>query len=121
MRPAVARADLGTDTAAADQMFTQTVLSLAMRVAETVLTVGASANDVTLTALQITRAYGLRSVHVDVTYNSISVSYQSAHHAPISLIGVALAAGTSLGTYMARPLRDTLSVTVHRVRSHTHR
>lgn len=88
MRPAVAPADLGTDTAAADQMFTQTVLNLAMRIAETLLTVGASANDVTLTALQITRAYGLRSVHGDVTYNSISVSYQSADHAPISLMRV---------------------------------
>ncbi|WP_172669710.1 threonine/serine ThrE exporter family protein [Arsenicicoccus sp. oral taxon 190] len=55
------------------------VLDLAMRVAEMMLSHGASANDVTVNALRITRAYDLRSVHVDVTYTSIYVSYYRGH------------------------------------------
>jgi uncharacterized membrane protein YjjP (DUF1212 family) len=46
-----------------------------MRVGETLLSTGASASDVVATALRLTDAYGLRSVHVDVTFTSISVSY----------------------------------------------
>lgn len=50
------------------------VIELAMRVAEVMLSVGASAKEVVLAALRITGAYGLRNVHVDVTFNSITVS-----------------------------------------------
>lgn len=50
------------------------VIELAMRVAEVMLSVGASAKEVVLAALRITRAYGLRNVHVDVTFNSVTVS-----------------------------------------------
>ncbi|WP_082542949.1 threonine/serine ThrE exporter family protein [Microbacterium sp. Root53] len=50
------------------------VIDLAMRVAEVMLSVGASAKEVVLAALRITQAYGLRNVHVDVTFNSITVS-----------------------------------------------
>jgi uncharacterized membrane protein YjjP (DUF1212 family) len=46
-----------------------------MRVGETLLSTGASASDVVATVLRLTDAYGLRSVHVDVTFTSISVSY----------------------------------------------
>lgn len=58
-----------------ERAFTRRVVDLAMRVAETMLTVGASVNDVTLAALQIVKAYGVTPVHVDVTYTSITVSY----------------------------------------------
>jgi uncharacterized membrane protein YjjP (DUF1212 family) len=51
------------------------VIDLAMRVGETLLSTGASASDVVATVLRLTDAYGLRSVHVDVTFTSISVSY----------------------------------------------
>ena len=46
-----------------------------MRVGETLLSTGASASDVVATVLRLTNAYGLGSVHVDVTFTSISVSY----------------------------------------------
>lgn len=46
-----------------------------MRVGETLLSTGASASDVVATVLRLTNAYGLASVHVDVTFTSISVSY----------------------------------------------
>jgi len=51
------------------------VIDLAMRVGETLLSTGASASDVVATVLRLTDAYGLRSVHVDVNFTSIWVSY----------------------------------------------
>lgn len=53
----------------------RSVIDLALRVGETMLATGASASDVTGTVLRLTRAYGVRSVHADVTYTSITVSY----------------------------------------------
>jgi uncharacterized membrane protein YjjP (DUF1212 family) len=58
-----------------DQVTARAVIDLAMRVGETLLSTGASASDVVATVLRLTDAYGLRSVHVDVTFTSISVSY----------------------------------------------
>src|SRR5450759_2407267 len=58
-----------------DQRTARAVIDLAMRVGETLLSTGASASDVVATVLRLTDAYGLRSVHVDVTFTSISVSY----------------------------------------------
>lgn len=51
------------------------VIDLALRVGETMLGTGASASDVTGAVLRLTRAYGVRSLHADVTYTSITVSY----------------------------------------------
>ncbi len=62
-----------------DPILTRKALDLAMRVAEMMLSHGASANDVTLNALRITKAFGLKAVHVDVTYTSISVSHYRGH------------------------------------------
>lgn len=61
------------------------VIDLAMRVAESTLSTGASAADVTATVLRLTDAYGLRSVHVDVTFTSISVSHHRVD-APLTLM-----------------------------------
>jgi len=58
-----------------DQRTARAVIDLAMRVGETLLSTGASASDVVATVLRLTDAYSLRSVHVDVTFTSISVSY----------------------------------------------
>ncbi|MFV0432797.1 MAG: threonine/serine exporter ThrE family protein [Leucobacter sp.] len=51
------------------------VLDLAMRIGESLLAVGASAHEATLAVTRVAQAYDLNSVHVDVTYNSITVSY----------------------------------------------
>ncbi len=51
------------------------VIDLAMRGGVAMLATGAAAADVTATVLMLTNSYGLRSVHVDVTYTSITVSY----------------------------------------------
>ncbi|MFV0533327.1 MAG: threonine/serine exporter ThrE family protein [Cumulibacter sp.] len=58
-----------------ERTYSRRVVDLAMRVAETMLTVGASVDSGTVTALQIVKAYGVTPVHVDVTYTSITVSY----------------------------------------------
>lgn len=63
----------GTD--GVDQRTARAVIDLAMRVGETLLSTGASASDVVATVLRLVDAYGLGSVHVDVTFTSISVSY----------------------------------------------
>jgi uncharacterized membrane protein YjjP (DUF1212 family) len=64
---------LGAD--GVDQRTARAVIDLAMRVGERLLSTGASASDVVATVLRLTDAYGLGSVHVDVTFTSISVSY----------------------------------------------
>lgn len=65
------------------------VLDLAMRVAEMMLSHGASANDTTVNLLRVTKAYDLKSVHVDVTYTSIAVSYYRGHdREPLSTMRV---------------------------------
>ncbi|MER7797128.1 threonine/serine exporter family protein [Microbacterium sp. NPDC096154] len=65
------------------------VIDLAMRVAEVMLSVGASAKEVVLAALRITRAYGLGTVHVDVTFNSVTVSdHRHGDEWPITLMRV---------------------------------
>ena len=57
-------------------------LDLATQIAGCLLSAGMSANDVTLVVLRITRTYGLRRVHVDVTYTSISASYYPERGVP---------------------------------------
>lgn len=63
------------------------VLDLAARVAEATLATGFSAADVTATALQLTRAYGLRGVHVDVTFAFVVLSaHGGADRDPITIM-----------------------------------
>lgn len=62
------------------------VIDLAMRIAESTLSTGASAADVTATVLRLTDAYGLRSVHVDVTFTSITVSHHRGADDPVTIM-----------------------------------
>lgn len=59
----------------------RSVIDLAMRIAESTLATGASAADVTANVLSVTKAYGLRSVHVDVTFTAITVTH---HRGPLA-------------------------------------
>ncbi len=58
-----------------DRHTAQAVVDLAIRAGVAMLATGAAAADVTATVLMLTRSYGLASVHVDVTYTSVTVSY----------------------------------------------
>ncbi|ROR65595.1 threonine/serine ThrE exporter family protein [Agrococcus jenensis] len=72
-----------------DDVHARKVIDLAMRIAEALTTVGASANDATLATTRVAAALGIRPVHVDITYNSIGVSYHRNHDdLPITLIRV---------------------------------
>lgn len=72
-----------------DDVHARKVIDLAMRIAEALTTVGASANDVTLATTRVAAALGITPVHVDVTFNSIGVSYHRNHDdLPITLIRV---------------------------------
>lgn len=51
------------------------VLDLSMRIAEALLSTGASTAEVTATVLRLTSVYGLRAVHVDVTFTSITLCH----------------------------------------------
>lgn len=57
------------------------VIDLAMRAGVALLSTGAPAADVVATVLMLTRAYGLKSVHVDITFTSVAVSYHRGPHA----------------------------------------
>ncbi|MBO3129143.1 threonine/serine ThrE exporter family protein [Dermatophilus congolensis] len=65
----------------------RSVIDLAMRMAEVSLATGASAADVTAGVLAVTRAYGLRSVHVDVTFTSIAVTHhRGSFQDPVTMV-----------------------------------
>ncbi|MEP6798650.1 MAG: threonine/serine exporter family protein, partial [Lapillicoccus sp.] len=65
------------------------VIDLAMRVSVALMSTGSSAADVVGTVLRLTRAYGLRGVHVDVTFSAVAVSYHRGPTAePLTLIRV---------------------------------
>lgn len=74
---------------AVDRGTGQAVVDLAMRAGVAMLSTGAAAADVTATVLMLTRAYGLTSVHVDVTYTSVTVSYHRGPDAdPITVMRI---------------------------------
>lgn len=58
-----------------DERLVPRVLDLATRIGESMFAIGASAHEVTLAITRVSEAYGLRGVQVDVTYNSITVSF----------------------------------------------
>jgi len=65
------------------------VIDLAVRAGVALLSTGAAAADVVSTVLRLTSAYGLRSVHVDVTFSSVSVSYHRGPSAdPVTVLRV---------------------------------
>lgn len=53
------------------------VVDLALRVGEVVLSSGAGAADAYASVLAVTRACGLRQVHVDINFTTLLVSYQA--------------------------------------------
>ena len=50
-------------------------VELAVRGGIALMATGAAASDVVASVLRLTAAYGLRSVHVDVTFSALTVSY----------------------------------------------
>lgn len=72
-----------------DRKTAQAVIDLAMRAGVAMLSTGASTADVSATVLMLTNAYHLRSVHVDLSYTSITVSYHRGPEAdPITVMRI---------------------------------
>lgn len=57
-------------------------LDLCLRIGEVLLSSGAGAADVTATMLSVAHALGLRNADVDVTFTSLSMSYQTSFDEP---------------------------------------
>lgn len=72
-----------------DEMHARRVIDLAMRIAESLIAVGAASNEVVLSVTRVTSALGIRPVHVDITFNAIAVSYHGGESdLPFTLIRV---------------------------------
>ncbi|WP_298040021.1 threonine/serine exporter ThrE family protein [uncultured Microbacterium sp.] len=71
------------------ETITVKILDLALRLGESMFAVGASAHDVTFAITRVAKVYGLSGVHVEVTYDAISVSYhRSEEDWPTTLMRV---------------------------------
>lgn len=66
----------------------QRILGLAMGIAESMLASGAAANDVDVAMLRVANAYGLRHVHVDVTFTSITMTWHRTDRDPLTTMRV---------------------------------
>ncbi|WP_245821199.1 threonine/serine ThrE exporter family protein [Geodermatophilus pulveris] len=71
-----------------DDLTAHAALGLALRIGESMLAVGASAADVTATVLRVAAAYGLTSCHVDITFTSLTVSYDRENAVPLTAVRI---------------------------------
>jgi uncharacterized membrane protein YjjP (DUF1212 family) len=71
-----------------DDLTAHAALGLALRIGESMMAVGAPAADVTATVLRVAAAYGLISCHVDITYTSITVSYDREGAVPLTAVRI---------------------------------
>ena len=72
-----------------DEVYARKVIDLAMRIGEALIAVGASSNEVALSTTRVAAALGVKPVHVDITFNSIGVSYhRDETELPFTLIRV---------------------------------
>lgn len=74
---------------------TRAVIDLVLRLGEAMLVTGASVADTTAAVLRVCRAYGLTSVHADITYTSITLSFhRGVHRDPITVMRIISRFGT---------------------------
>lgn len=71
-----------------DEATVHAAIGLALRIGELMLAVGAPAADVTATVLRVAAALKLYDCHVDVTYTSITVSYDRQGAVPLTALRV---------------------------------
>ncbi|MGR6964085.1 threonine/serine ThrE exporter family protein [Geodermatophilus sp. URMC 61] len=71
-----------------DDLTAHAALGLALRIGASMLAVGASAADVTATVLRVTAAYGLANCQVDVTFTSLTVSYDRENAVPLTAMRI---------------------------------
>jgi uncharacterized membrane protein YjjP (DUF1212 family) len=71
-----------------DDLTAHAALGLALRIGESMLALGASVADVTATVLRVTAAYGLTHCQVDVTFTSLTVSYDRENAVPLTAMRI---------------------------------
>jgi uncharacterized membrane protein YjjP (DUF1212 family) len=71
-----------------DPATARSALSLALRVGESMMAVGASAADVTATVLRVAAAYGLTDCQVDMTFTSLTIGYDPDDVPPLVLMRI---------------------------------
>jgi uncharacterized membrane protein YjjP (DUF1212 family) len=67
-----------------DDLAAHAVLELALRIGEAMLALGVAAADVTTTVLRVAAAYGLERCQVDVTFTSLTVSWDRDDAVPLT-------------------------------------
>ncbi len=75
-------------TSGVDIATARSALSLALRIGESMMAVGASAADVTAGALRVAAAYGLTDCQVDMTFTSLTIGYDPDDVPPLVLMRI---------------------------------
>ena len=86
--PPTAPISLRSELSRTDDLTAHSALSLALRIGESMLAVGAPAADVTATVLRVAAAYGLTSCQVDITHTSLTVSYDRENAVPLTAMRI---------------------------------
>ncbi|WP_457014724.1 threonine/serine ThrE exporter family protein [Geodermatophilus sp. SYSU D01186] len=71
-----------------DDLTAHAALGLALRIGASVLAVGAPSADVTAMVLRVAAAYGLTSCQVDITFTSITVSFDREDAVPLTAMRI---------------------------------
>ena len=82
--PPTAPIGLRAQRSGMDDLTAHAALGLALRIGASMLAVGAAAADVTATVLRVAAAYGLANCQVDVTFTSLTVSYDREDAVPLT-------------------------------------
>ena len=105
--PPTAPIPIWTSPDGVDRQTGQAVVDLTLRVGVALLATGAPAREVVARTLRLARAYGLRSIHVDITFSSLTVSYHRGPEAdPMTVMRVVRARSQDFTRYQR--LRDLI-------------
>src|SRR3954471_7544871 len=86
--PPTAPIGLRAQRSGMDDLSAHAALGLALRIGESMLAVGAPAADVTATVLRGAAAYGLTRCQIDITFTSITVSYDREDAVPLTAMRI---------------------------------
>ncbi|GAA3754546.1 threonine/serine exporter family protein [Microbacterium kribbense] len=87
--PPTQRVSIPWSDDALSQRHARAVIDLCLRSGEAMLATGATTADVVATVLRISETYGLRNVHVDITFTAVTVSvHRGIDEDPISIMRV---------------------------------
>lgn len=75
---------LRAPTSSLDELAAHAALELALRIGEAMLALGVAAADVTSTVLRVAAAYGMERCQVDVTFTSLTVSWDRDDAVPLT-------------------------------------